>query len=205
MGIPVQPIDDLADAQHRAKMRLTEIEREHERQVRQRRQDRKEGKLDRRLLEGIYACTPQQLQEVIRVARRELKDYKRPPELPDIRLYRNSELLAHAVHKNKLYCLERRPCGKQCCKCPHGPYVYSYKRNGKFYPQKKEREFSRLPKPIRDLFEPIIAELKNPSAPATPARLFGPRSNRPPNLVLVRCPRTEIVPLSTSERQKRWS
>jgi hypothetical protein len=168
MGIPVQPLDDLADARHRAKMRLAEIEREQEKQVQQRRQDRKEGRLDRRLLEGIYACTPALLREVIRVARRELRDYKRPPDLPDIRLYRNSELLAHAAHKDKLYCLERRPCGKRCRKCPHGPYVYSYRRNGKFYPQKKERDFSRLPKPIRDLFEPIIAQLKNPSAPATP-------------------------------------
>ena len=168
MGIPVQLVDDLSDARHRARVRMAEIEREQQKQVLQRRQDRKDGKLDRRLLEGIYACTPQPLREVLRVARRELKDYKRPPELPDIRLYRNSELLAHAAHKNKLYCFERRPCGKQCRKCPHGPYVYSYTRNGKFYPQKKEREFSRLPRPIRDLFEPVISALKNPSARATP-------------------------------------
>lgn len=163
MGIPVQPVDDLADAQQRARMSLAEIESAQEKQVRQRRKDRNEGRLEHRLLEGIYACTPTGLREVIRVARRELNDYKRAPELPDIRLYRNTELLAHAAHKNKLYCLERRPCGKQCRKCPHGPYVYSYKRNGKFYPQKKERDFSRLPKPIRDLFEPIVARLKDAS------------------------------------------
>ena len=42
MGIPVQPIDDLADARHRANMRLADIEREQERRVRQRRQERKE-------------------------------------------------------------------------------------------------------------------------------------------------------------------
>jgi len=41
--------------------------------------------------------------------------------------------------------------------------VYSYKRNGKFYPQKKEQDFPRLPKPIRDLFEPIIARVKDAS------------------------------------------
>ena len=169
MGIPVQPVDDIADAQHRARMSLAEIEREQQKQVRERRQGRKEGKLDPRLREGIYACTPKQLKEVIRVAKQELRDYKHPPELQEIRLYRNSKLLAHAPHKNKLYCLERRPCGKNCRKCPHGPYAYSYKRNGKFYPQKKEPDFSRLPKPIRDLFEPIIIRAKNAAKSAPPA------------------------------------
>jgi hypothetical protein len=43
-----------------------------------------------------------------------------------------------------------------------------FKRNGKFYPQKKEPDFSRLPKPIRDLFEPIILMMKN-AAKSTPA------------------------------------
>jgi hypothetical protein len=161
MGMPVQPVDAIADAQQRARMSLAEIERAQEKQARERRQGRKEGKLDPRLREGIYACTPKQLKEVIRVAKQELNDYKRPPELQEIRLYRNSELLARAAHKNKLYCLERRPCGKNCRKCPHGPYVYSYKRNGKFYPQKKEPDLSRLPKPIRDKFEPIIVMVKN--------------------------------------------
>src|SRR5262249_27006350 len=118
MGIPVQPVDDIADAQHRARMRLAQIDREQEKQVRERRQARKDGKLERRLLEGIYACTPIQLKEVIRVAKQELADYKRSPELQDIRLYRNTKLLAYAAHKNKLYCLELRPCGKNCRKCP---------------------------------------------------------------------------------------
>jgi hypothetical protein len=167
MGIPVLPVDD-ADARQRARMSLAEIDLVQEKQTRERRKGRKEGKLDPRVREGIYACTPKQLKELIRVARQELKDYKRAPELQEIRLYRNSKLLVHAAHKNKRYCLERRPCGKNCRKCPHGPYVYSYKRNGKFYPQKKEPDFSRLPKPIRDLFEPIILMMKN-AAKSTPA------------------------------------
>ena len=105
MGIPIQPVDDIADAQQRARMRLAQIEREQEKQIRERRQGRKEGKLEVLLLEGIYSCTTKQLKEVIRVARQELADYKRSPELQDIRLYRNSKLLAQAPHKNKLYCL----------------------------------------------------------------------------------------------------
>lgn len=168
MGMPVQPVDDIAAAQHRARMSLAEIERAQEKQARERRQGRREGKLDPRLREGIYACTPKQLKEVIGVAKQQLEDYKRPPELQEIRLYRNSELLARAAYKNKLYCLERRPCGKNCRRCPHGPYVYSYKRDGKFYPQKKEPDFSRLPKPIRDLFSPIIVRVKNVSKSAPP-------------------------------------
>jgi hypothetical protein len=160
MRIPVESVDELTEAQHRARIHLADIDRWRERQVRERREARKQGKLEPRLLEGIYACTPKQLREVIRVARKEVLDYKRAPELQEIRLYRNSKLLAYA-HKNKLFCLELRPCGKNCRRCPHGPYVYSYKRNGKFYPQKKEPNFSRLPTPIRDRFEPIITRIKN--------------------------------------------
>ena len=79
--------------------------------------------------------------------------------------------------------------------------MYSYKRNGKFYPQKRERDFSRLPKPIGDLFEPIIAALKNPSAPAAPGPTAVLPSSRRPNLALVRSPQAQIVPLAASLRQ----
>lgn len=45
-----------------------------------------------------------------------------------------------------------------CRKCPHGPYVYSYHRDGQYHPSKLQSNFSRLPRPIREQFAPILAE-----------------------------------------------
>ena len=161
MAIPVEPGDEFGEAQQRARLRLDEIERQRERQVRERREGRKQGKLDSRLVEGIEACTPKQLKEVLLVVRKNLKAYKRAPELWQIRLYRNSKLKASAAYKNKLYCMELHPCGKSNCrKCPHGPYYIAYQRDGRYYPSKSEPNFSRLPKPIREVFEPIRLALK---------------------------------------------
>lgn len=140
---------------------MDEIDREREQQILKRREGRKEGRLDRRLVEGIEACTPKQLKEVIRVARQNLKEYKQQaPMLQDIRLFRSSKLLANVPHKNKLYCMELHPCGKNCRKCPHGPYYIAYQRNGRYYPPKSQPNFSKLPKPVQNVFAPIRTELK---------------------------------------------
>jgi hypothetical protein len=168
MGMRVEPVDELTETQQRARLLLDDIERQRERQVRERREGRKQAKLDPRLVAGIKACTPKQLKEVMRVVRNNLRDYKRPPELRDIRLFRNSKLLAHAPYKNKLYCMELHPCGKaNCQKCPHGPYYIAYQRDGRYYRPKSEPNFSKLPKPIREAFEPIRAALKKKAAGQT--------------------------------------
>jgi hypothetical protein len=112
VGLPVQPAGDFVDAQQRARARLAEIQREKEERARERREGRKHGELSRSLEEKIEACNPKQLKRVIKLARQNLKDHKQAPERWQIHLYGNTQLLAHASHKNKLYCLELRSCGK---------------------------------------------------------------------------------------------
>jgi len=161
MGLPFESVDESANPGQKARARLAESRREEQKQTQERREGRKHGELSRSLEEKIEACNPKQLKRVIKLARLNLKDHKQAPERWQIHLYGNTKLLAHASRKNKLYCLELRSCGKpNCRKCPHGPYVFSYHRDGQYYPSKSESDFSRLPKPIRDLFAPIRAEMK---------------------------------------------
>jgi len=155
----VKPSSVLADAQRRAQERMEKIEREEEERTRERREGRKQGKLSRSLVETIGACTPKQLRRVIEVARQNLRNYRKAPELCQVRVY--GKLLASGAHRNKFYTLELRSCGKENCrKCPHGPYVFAYQRDGHFYRPKSQPNFSRLPKPVRDLFDPIRARLR---------------------------------------------
>ncbi len=165
MSPPPKHANEVASPAQKARILLAEVRREERRREEERREGRKQGELSRSLREKIEACNPRQLKRVIKLARRSIKDHKRAPELWEIHLYRNTKLLAHAGHKNRLFCLELRPCGKSNCrKCPHGPYVFSYHRDGLYYPSKSESNFARLPKPIRDVFAPIRAEIKAKAA-----------------------------------------
>ncbi|SRR6266478_4437442 len=168
MDLPIEPVDeiaqayDIAQAQKNARARMEQIDREAKEREQKRREGRVHGELSESLKEAVGRCNPKQLKRLIKLARYEIKDHKLAPDLQQISLYFNSKVVDHASHKNKLYCLEMHFCGKSNCrKCPHGSYVYSYQRNGQFYPRSKSAlNFSRLPKPIRERFGPIRAELK---------------------------------------------
>jgi hypothetical protein len=168
MELLVEPADEIAQAydnaqaQKNARARMEQIDREAKEREQERREGRVHGELTDSLKEAVGRCNPKQLKRLIKLARYEISDHKRPPKLQQISLYFNSKVLVHAVHKNKLYCLEMHFCGKSNCrKCPHGSYVYSYQRNGQFYPRSKSAlNFSRLPKSIRERFGPVRAELK---------------------------------------------
>ncbi len=135
-----------------AKQRVAQLDQERENLVQQTRQERKQGKLSKGLVEKIKACTPTQLKRVIAFARENLKDYKKPPTLWDVKIY--GRLLAQASYKNKFYSMEERKCGKpNCSKCPHGPYYIAHQRDGLYY-RPKSLHFSDLPRPIRAAFGP---------------------------------------------------
>lgn len=151
-----------------AKKRVAQLDQERENLLQQTRQERKQGKLSKGLVEKIKACTPKQLKRVIAFARENLKDYKKPPTLCDVKVY--GRLLAQASYKNKFYSMEERRCGKpNCSKCPHGPYYIAHQRDGLYY-RPKSLHFSDLPRPIRSAFGlPRDAYLQKRSAKQVPA------------------------------------
>jgi hypothetical protein len=145
-----------------AKKRVADLDRERENLLQQTREDRKKAKLSKGLVDKIKACTPQQLQRVIKFARENLRDYKKPPTLWDVKIY--GKMLAKTSYKNKFYSMEERKCGKSnCTKCPHGPYYIAHQRNGIYYPQKSIK-FPNLPRPVRAKFGPVRDEWKAKAA-----------------------------------------
>jgi hypothetical protein len=151
-----------SEVRQRARDAMARIEQESKQREQQRREGRKKGRLSHSLDEKIRSCNPKQLKRVIKLAQELLKEHRVPPDIRDIRNERNAKLLATAGHKNHLYGLEVHPCSKlNCKKCPHGPYVYSYHRDGQYFPSKYHgSSLSRLPRSVRDLFRPIIAGWK---------------------------------------------
>jgi hypothetical protein len=134
---------------------MAQIEQEEAERTRARREGREHGKLSHSLVEKIQACNPKQLKRVIELARENLHDHKKAPGLRQVRVF--GTLLDSAAYRNKLYTLELRACGKQNCrKCPHGPYVFAFQKNGQYYPPRSQPVYSRLPKPIRERFAPIL-------------------------------------------------
>jgi hypothetical protein len=149
---------EFADRIAYAKARTVQIEREREKVMQEARDGRKQGRLSPSLVERIDACTPTQLRRVIERARENLRAYKLPPTLHDVRIF--GRLKAHAAHGKRFYSLELRDCNKaNCRKCPHGPYFIAHWKDGLFC-RSKSLPFSRLPKPIRDKFGPVRDQLK---------------------------------------------
>jgi hypothetical protein len=158
--------DDEMDFQERARLRLAQIDADEKVRERQRQEGRKQGKLSQSLSEKIHSCTPTQLKNVISLARHYLQEYKKAPDLADIPYDRNQTVLAQQAWKNVLFILEVHPCRKaNCKKCPHGPYVYSYRRDGRYFPATYHgANLSRLPRVVREKFRPIINEHKQKPA-----------------------------------------
>jgi hypothetical protein len=103
------------------------------------------------------------LKAVKKLVREYEKDHKEPPDRHEISIPQGTEVVDSQVHKNRLYTLELRSCNKSnCTKCPHGPYVYFYQRDGSLFPPKsiKDAKFSRLPTEIRERFRATRNEVK---------------------------------------------
>jgi|ERR1700733_514623 len=151
-----------SETQLRAREILARIDRESAQRDQDRRDDRKLGKLSHSLHEKLRSCNPGQLKRVIKLSHQFLKDHKVAPDIREVPNRRRATILAHVGHKNKLYWLEVHPCSKpNCRKCPHGPYIYSYHRDGQYFPPTYHgSSLSRLPRKVRDLFRPVIAEYK---------------------------------------------
>jgi len=152
-----------ANLQERATEYLDRIKRESDERVRERREGRKEGALTRSLMDSLRNCNPKQLKAVKKLVREYEKDHKEPPDRREISTPGGTEVVHSQAHKNKLYTVELRSCGKaNCTKCPHGPYVYVYQRDGSLFPSKSinETKFSRLPAEIRERFRTIRNEVR---------------------------------------------
>jgi hypothetical protein len=93
---------------------------------------------------------------------------------------RSTEVVLSEKHRNKLFVLEWRSCSKSNCKkCPHGPYVYAYQRDGGYFPPMYiGTRFSRLPVQIREKFRVaheearaermrVLSEIANTTASST--------------------------------------
>lgn len=133
---------------------LDRIKRESEDQDRERREGRVVGELSSSLLKSLRKCNPRQLRTVKKLVREYVKDHKEPPVLEELDIPRSTRVVESQVHRNKLYNLELNCCNKPTCtKCPHGPYIYFYQRNGAIFPRKQlsEKQLSRLPPGIREL------------------------------------------------------
>jgi hypothetical protein len=159
---PVLGTPNPRTVQERIRERLARIKLEEKERERQRREGRKTGELTDSLVEKLRRCNPKQLKRVIKTARQYQRDHRCPPDLYDIRRT-NSDVVASEKHRNKLFTLEWRACGKSNCKkCPHGPYVYSYQRDGDCFPATyvDSSKFSRLPHAIREKFRVIREEAR---------------------------------------------
>jgi hypothetical protein len=113
-----------------ARAELARIKREADKRATDRREGRKLGLLSQSLEEKLRSCNPLQLRRVKKMCDEYLKDHRSPPEEFDCRKRFTNRVVAVVKLKNKRFQLEFRDCGKHCTKCPHGPYLYSYWRDG---------------------------------------------------------------------------
>jgi hypothetical protein len=159
----MNPKIPFANLQERATEYLDRIKRESEERVRERREGRKVGMLSRSLLDGLRNCNPKQLKAVKNLVREYQKDHNEPPDPREITTPGGTHVVVSQAHRNKRHTVELRSCGKSnCTKCPHGPYVYVYQRDGSLFPSKsvKDAKFSRLPADIREKFRTIRNEVR---------------------------------------------
>src|SRR5450432_3150076 len=160
------------EREHLERIKLEEKERD-----KQRREGRKIGKLTDSLIEKLRHCNPKQLKRVIKTCRKYERDHRVPPNVFEIR---RTQVILSEKYRNKLFVLDWRSCSKSNCgKCPHGPYVYSYQRDGGYFPPTYiGTKFSRLPVQIREKFRigheearadrmRVLSEMPNETASST--------------------------------------
>ena len=114
-----------------AEARLEQIEQEERERTLARREGRKRGKLSDGLREKLRNCNPMQLRTAIRLCRTFLRDHQFPPADFECTQRFAQTVLVNITVGNRRYRLESRACGKRCKKCPHGPYLYAYQRDGR--------------------------------------------------------------------------
>lgn len=138
---------------------LERIRRESERKTTARREGRKQGELSDSLKEKLRACNALQLRRVKKLCDRYLRDHRLPPEPYECGKHYTRSVLNSIAIKNKRYQLELRDCGKQCGGCPHGPYLYSYYRDGSIIRQLSYGKRSRetVPRKVQAMMRKAIA------------------------------------------------
>jgi hypothetical protein len=141
-----------------AKETLERIRKESEKRRRARREGRKRGELSESLEEKLRSCNPLQLKRVKKICDEYLADHRLPPDDFECGQRYTKKILVSVPVKNTRYLLELRPCGKDCQKCPHGPYLYAYHRDGaiikQFYYRKDQ--LHTAPRKIRIAIAPFL-------------------------------------------------
>jgi len=149
----------------RARAALERSKREVDRKREARREGRKRGKLSSSLEEKLRACNPLQLRRVKRLCDAYLEDHRRPPEEFECRKVYTRCVLETIGLKNKRYQLELRDCGRHCRTCPHGPYLYSYFRDGGIIKLKYHGRG-----PFREVPRKVLAIIRQSSSRASHSR-----------------------------------
>jgi hypothetical protein len=146
------------DVQRRAKEVLDRARRDSVEKALARREGRRRGELSDSLREKLRSCNPEQLKRVKRLCDAFLSDHRQPPVAMECGQRYTIEVLANVVVKNKRYLLEKRSCGKECAKCPHGPYLYAYYRDGAIIKQLYFRtgQISKAPRKVRSVIAPFV-------------------------------------------------
>ena len=124
-----------------------------------RQEGRLKGELTHSLMEKLEACTPQQLEEVVRRARHFQERYRKPPALRDCRVAQTVQVLKYVPVREKLYTLEFRRSSKRGNRVyVNGPYVICHWRDGNLvkHQHSKKKLLPLLPKKVRGAFNPII-------------------------------------------------
>jgi hypothetical protein len=133
--------------------------REAEERVKHRREGRKRGWLSASLEEKLRSCNPLHLRRVKKVCDDYLADHLGPPHDFECGERYTRRVLAAVEIRNKRYQLELRDCGKHCGRCPHGPYLYSYFRDGSIIKQKyyrKNKSFRDAPRKVRNAIARVL-------------------------------------------------
>ena len=110
---------------------LRRMQEERDKDVQARREGRKLGKLPRGLVKSLQRCNPLQLKAAITFCRQLLKDHGKPPEAYDCGHRGRAPLMNITIGESRYQLEMSLSCGKAACtKCPHGPYLYGYHRDG---------------------------------------------------------------------------
>jgi hypothetical protein len=130
---------------------LRDIQARSEEQTRRRKEGRKRGDITEGLIDRLRNCNPAQLHKAIRTCLRFLKDHRTAPAAHECsQRFRRTIILSVSVG-NQRYQLEKRPCGKGCNQCPHGPYLYAYQRDGAIIKQRYigKAPYGKIPRKLR--------------------------------------------------------
>lgn len=151
---------DREQVQLHAKAFLQRHEDERVQAAKDRQAGRLRGELTPSLREKLEACTPEQLEEVIRAVRRLQERYRKPPSLQESRLPQTVKVLKAVAVRRQLYTLEFRRSSKRGSRIyVNGPYVICHWRDGNFIKHKHVRKklLSALPKSVKAVFNPVLS------------------------------------------------